>query len=103
MNVQLVDYLVEIVAKLTPEEQQLFQEKLNSQDYTLYNKKPLPNQEKLKIWQEWIEKAPVQNPKKRKVDINAVRNICNQIRNLPMLDPRTPDEIIGYNEFGIFE
>lgn len=79
MNVQLVDYLVEIVAKLTPEEQQLFQEKLNSQDYTL------------------------PNPKKRKVDINAVRSICNQIRNLPMLDPRTPDEIIGYNELGIFE
>jgi hypothetical protein len=79
MNVQLVDYLVEIVAKLTPEEQQLFQEKLNIQDYTL------------------------PNPKKRKVDINAVRSICNQIRNLPMLDPRTPDEIIGYNELGIFE
>ncbi|MBE9057397.1 hypothetical protein [Sphaerospermopsis sp. LEGE 08334] len=79
MNVQLVDYLVEIVAKLTLEEQQLFQEKLNSQDYTL------------------------PNPKKRKVDINAVRSICNQIRNLPMLDPRTPDEIIGYNELGIFE
>ncbi|MFM2064225.1 MAG: hypothetical protein RLZZ507_3896 [Cyanobacteriota bacterium] len=46
-------------------------------------------------------KLPTQE--KREVDINAVRSICNQIRNLPMLDSRTPDEIIGYNEFGIPE
>ncbi|OCQ99524.1 hypothetical protein BCD64_10740 [Nostoc sp. MBR 210] len=39
----------------------------------------------------------------KKVDINAVRSICHQIRNLPNLDSRTPDEIIGYNEFGIIE
>lgn len=39
----------------------------------------------------------------KKVDINAVRSICDEIRNLPMLDSRSPDEIIGYNEFGIPE
>lgn len=103
MNIQLVDSLVEIVSKLTPQEQQLFQEKLTNQYPILYSKKTLTTQERLKLWQEWIEKAPIQNPKKRKVDIEIVRSICNQIRNLPILDHRTPDEIIGYNEFGIPE
>lgn len=41
--------------------------------------------------------------KKRKVDIAAVRNICNQIKNLPVLDDRSADEIIGYNELGLLE
>ncbi|MEH2067997.1 MAG: hypothetical protein V7K47_07490 [Nostoc sp.] len=44
-----------------------------------------------------------QNIKAKKIDINVVRNICDEIRNLPTLDSRTPDEIIGYNEFGIPE
>jgi antitoxin VapB len=44
-----------------------------------------------------------QNLKGKKIDINAVSNICNAIRNLPTLDHRTPDEIIGYNDFGIPE
>lgn len=45
----------------------------------------------------------LQNLKGKKIDINAVRSICDEIRNLPILDTRTPDEIIGYNEFGIPE
>ncbi len=44
-----------------------------------------------------------QNIKAKKIDINVVRSICDEIRNLPTLDSRTPDEIIGYNEFGILE
>ncbi|RUT02455.1 hypothetical protein DSM106972_059330 [Dulcicalothrix desertica PCC 7102] len=44
-----------------------------------------------------------QNLKEEKIDINAVRTICNKIRNLPIIDNRTPDQIIGYNEFGIPE
>ncbi|MFN6517620.1 MAG: hypothetical protein RMY29_024480 [Nostoc sp. CreGUA01] len=44
-----------------------------------------------------------QNIKAKKIDINVVRSICHEIRNLPTLDSRTPDEIIGYNEFGIPE
>ncbi|BDA71118.1 hypothetical protein CAL7716_052840 [Calothrix sp. PCC 7716] len=43
------------------------------------------------------------NENGEKIDINAVRTICNKIRNLPIIDSRTPDEIIGYNEFGIPE
>jgi antitoxin VapB len=42
-------------------------------------------------------------PKNSKIDINAIRSICAQIRNLPNLDSRSPDEIIGYNEFGVLE
>ncbi|MFN6564513.1 MAG: hypothetical protein RMY28_032610 [Nostoc sp. ChiSLP01] len=45
----------------------------------------------------------LQNIKTKKIDINVVRSICHEIRNLPTLDSRTPDEIIGYNEFGIPE
>ncbi|BAY74694.1 hypothetical protein NIES25_11080 [Nostoc linckia NIES-25] len=45
----------------------------------------------------------LQNIKAKKIDINVVRSICHEIRNLPTLDSRTPDEIIGYNEFGIPE
>lgn len=44
-----------------------------------------------------------QNIKAKKIDINFVRSICYEIRNLPTLDSRTPDEIIGYNDFGIPE
>ncbi len=41
MNVQLVESLVEIVVKLTPEEKQLFQEKLSHHDFNLHPKKNL--------------------------------------------------------------
>jgi len=44
-----------------------------------------------------------QNIKAKKIDVNVVRSICHEIRNLPTLDTRTPDEIIGYNDFGIPE
>ncbi|MBD2301962.1 hypothetical protein H6G80_31930 [Nostoc sp. FACHB-87] len=50
-----------------------------------------------------IYPAPSATFQDKKVDINAVRSICHQIRNLPNLDSRTPEEIIGYNEFGIPE
>lgn len=46
-------------------------------------------------------RRPGHEQKRGKIDINAVRSICNEIRNLPILDSRTLDEIIGYNEFGI--
>ena len=58
MNVQLVDSLVEIVLKLTPEERQLFQQRLIYQDFNRQTKKPLTSEERLKLWQKWIEKAP---------------------------------------------
>ncbi|NET61785.1 MAG: hypothetical protein F6K47_38395 [Symploca sp. SIO2E6] len=35
-----------------------------------------------------------------KIDFSAVHQICNEIRSLPVLDNRSPEEIIGYNDFG---
>jgi hypothetical protein len=58
MNVQLVNSLVEVVLKLSPEEQRLFQEKLSNKDFTLQTSKPQTPEERLLLWQEWIDKAP---------------------------------------------
>ena len=33
--------------------------------------------------------------------LGAVRRISNQFASLPVLDPRTPDEILGYDENGL--
>ena len=35
--------------------------------------------------------------------LEAVRKISEHFRSLPILDPRSPDEIIGYNEHGVPE
>jgi antitoxin VapB len=35
--------------------------------------------------------------------LERVREIQRRVAALPVLDPRTPDEIIGYNEFGVPE
>jgi antitoxin VapB len=33
----------------------------------------------------------------------AIKEIQRRVAALPVLDPRTPDEIIGYNEYGVPE
>ncbi len=58
MNVQLVNSLVEVVLKLSPEEQKLFREKLSNEYLTLRTIKPQTPEERLLLWQEWIDKAP---------------------------------------------
>ena len=58
MNVQLVSSLVEVISKLSPEEQALFQEKLSSKHLSLKNRKTLTSQERLLLWQEWMDMAP---------------------------------------------
>jgi hypothetical protein len=37
----------------------------------------------------------------RPVDRARVEALCAKLRSLPVLDPRTPDEILGYDAFGI--
>lgn len=39
----------------------------------------------------------------RKPDREAIAAILADFRSLPDLDTRTPDEILGYNEAGLFE
>jgi hypothetical protein len=58
MNVQLVNSLVEVVLNLSPEEQKLFQEKLSNKHLTLPTSKPQTSEERLLLWQEWIDTAP---------------------------------------------
>lgn len=58
MNVQLVNSLVEVVLNLSPEEQKLFQEKLSNKHLTLLTNKPQTSEERLLLWQEWVDTAP---------------------------------------------
>ncbi|MBW4670091.1 MAG: hypothetical protein KME60_22435 [Cyanomargarita calcarea GSE-NOS-MK-12-04C] len=58
MNVQLVNSLVEVVLNLSPEDQKLFQEKLSNKHSILRATKPLTSEERLLLWQEWIDTAP---------------------------------------------
>lgn len=40
-------------------------------------------------------------PPRRKGDFETLLAIARRAASLPVLDPRTPDEIIGYDEFGL--
>jgi antitoxin VapB len=39
----------------------------------------------------------------RKIDWDAVRKIQNEVARLPILDTRSDEELLGYNEFGHFD
>lgn len=43
-------------------------------------------------------RSPARNPARIR---EAVRELQDEVRKLPILDPRTPDEIIGYDEHGL--
>lgn len=40
-------------------------------------------------------------PTRRRIDMAQVRATLARVDNLPMMDHRSPDEIIGYDEFGL--
>ncbi|TAE59146.1 MAG: hypothetical protein EAZ76_02260 [Nostocales cyanobacterium] len=64
MNVQLVDYLVEIVARLKPEDQELFVSKLSQINIIPPSKEEHENLtpvEKVAQFQEWLSKFPKSN------------------------------------------
>ncbi len=55
----------------------------------------------LKWLVELLQEEPQSYQKENtKVNIEAVHQICDRIRSLPVLDNRSPEEIIGYNQFG---
>jgi len=59
MNVQLVDSLVEIVSKLTPEDQKLFLSKLSHINIILpAEQQNLTSAEKVVQFQEWLSQFP---------------------------------------------
>lgn len=41
--------------------------------------------------------------KPKKIDWDAVKKLQDEISKMPILDTRSADEIIGYNEFGHFD
>lgn len=77
-------------------------------DNTLMDLKPLIKQLSVSDrWTllKWLVELLQQEPQKpqtenKKIDFHAVDQICKEIRNLPTLDNRSPEEIIGYNQFG---
>lgn len=58
----------------------------------------------LKWLVELLQQEP-QNLSKQQTTVNfeVVHRLCNEIRDLPVLDNRSPEEILGYNEFGGFD
>ena len=40
---------------------------------------------------------------RRKIDLVAIRKILDRVDKLPVLYSRSADEIIGYNEYGLFD
>ncbi|MBE9233622.1 hypothetical protein IQ231_18595 [Cuspidothrix issatschenkoi LEGE 03284] len=59
MNVQLVDSLVEIVSKLTPEDQKLFLSKLSHRNIiSSAEQQNLTSVEKVAQFQEWLSQFP---------------------------------------------
>ena len=65
MNVQLVDSLVEIVLKLTPEDQKLFLSKLSHRNIRNIipsaEQQNLTSEEKVAQFQEWLSQFPQSN------------------------------------------
>jgi hypothetical protein len=63
---------------------------------------PVADRWRLMKWLvELLQQEPQNSqPENTKVNFKAVRQISNQIRSLPVLDNRSPDEIVGYNQFG---
>lgn len=55
----------------------------------------------LKWLVELLQQEPQSTEKvKPDVDLHAVYQLCHEFRNLPVLDNRSADDIIGYNELG---
>ncbi|MGA1134298.1 MAG: hypothetical protein ACO31I_18920 [Prochlorotrichaceae cyanobacterium] len=69
-----------------------------------------PSIEQLSVNDRWIllkwliellQREPHNTEKaKPNIDLDAVYQLCHEFRNLPVLDNRSADDIIGYNEFG---
>ncbi len=45
--------------------------------------------------------AGVMPPPRRPVDMDKIKAILARFDALPVRDPRTPEEIIGYDEYGL--
>jgi hypothetical protein len=46
---------------------------------------------------------PISKPPLSEPAIQAIQALQDELARLPVLDPRTPDEILGYNGAGLFD
>jgi len=61
MNVQLVNSLVEVVLNLSPEDQELFQSKLNIRQLEVVTNKKSTSIEKAEQFRQWVAQFPKSN------------------------------------------
>lgn len=55
----------------------------------------------IELLQHQPQTAQIENtPEPTNISVEAVHQICDEFRHLPILDHRSPEEIIGYNQFG---
>lgn len=52
-----------------------------------------------KSLQEKLERLKSQ--RRRQIVLDQLRDILHRVDQMPVLDPRTPDEIVGYDENGL--
>ncbi len=45
--------------------------------------------------------AELKGPSRKERDIALLKGICRRVAALPDIDPRSPEEIIGYDESGL--
>ncbi len=56
-----------------------------------------------KLGVEPSEKLLDDTGRRREFDLEAIRKILDHAEKLPILDTRSSDDILGYNEFGLFD
>ncbi|MBA3921747.1 MAG: hypothetical protein H0X31_08630 [Nostocaceae cyanobacterium] len=61
MNVKLVNSLVEVVLNLSPEDQELFQSKLNIRQVEVVTNKKLKSTQKAEQFRQWVAQFPKSN------------------------------------------
>jgi antitoxin VapB len=49
------------------------------------------------------DRLAIVSPRQGRVDREGLAKLLDEVRRLPVIDPRSPDEIIGYDEFGLPE
>jgi antitoxin VapB len=62
-----------------------------------------PTQAVIRALEERLERNTSRRPQDREARRAAIMEIVERFSQLPVLDSRSPDEIIGYNEHGHFD
>ena len=52
---------------------------------------------------EALQRQQIIQPPRKKATYEELKALVDSFRTLPVYDDRTPDEILGYNEYGAFD